>query len=104
MVSRLVRVQETSGSNPDTSTKKKTAIWAVFFFILWKVSKSLIEINVIQNEVMPASLRMPAFEIKGSYLMNRPTMRILLPTVQTASTLPMPSSMVHRIDVDRVSS
>ena len=43
LVSRLVRVQEASGSNPDTPTKKKESIFMVsFFFIALMVTRGLL--------------------------------------------------------------
>ena len=44
LVSRLVRVQETSGSNPDTPTKENSianGCFAVLFLYLWVFSKLL---------------------------------------------------------------
>ena len=50
MVSRLVRVQETSGSNPDTSTKKKSLQLfdvAEISCIIYHICRQIIQNNLI---------------------------------------------------------
>ena len=39
LVSRLVRVQETSGSNPDTSTKNPESVYAGSGFFIWMMAE-----------------------------------------------------------------